>query len=122
LHSSHLAGAHALQIDVAFLVGDSDRQQLPRHLLDRHVHAFGGIAAQGAFFLPVLVVLGEFLVDLGKCAVQRDPPAFETVLAGQPQPEFGTGRPRHRRPHPFVAEFFEDRVHLLYSFTIRLLL
>jgi hypothetical protein len=65
-----LAGTHALQIDPALLVGDIDRQQLPGHLLDRHVHAFGRIAAQRLLLLPGLIVAGELLLELGERTLQ----------------------------------------------------
>src|SRR5271169_6134378 len=67
-----LAGAHALQVDIPLLIGDIDGQQLPRHLLDRHVHAFGGLAAQCAFLLPSFVFAAQLLLDLAERALQRD--------------------------------------------------
>src|SRR6516162_8675329 len=107
-----LAGAHALQIDVALLIGDIDRQQLARHLLDRHVDTLGGIAAQRLLLLPGLVVAGELLLDLGQGALQRDFPALDAFLSGQPQPEFGARSTGHRRPDPSVEKLFEDRMHV----------
>ena len=65
-----LTCAHALQIDVALLIGDIDRQQLARHLLDRHVHALGGIPAQCLFLFPGLVLPAQVLLDFGEGPLQ----------------------------------------------------
>src|SRR6516162_7871086 len=81
-------------------------------VLDRHVDAFGGVAAQRLLLLPGLVVAGELLLNLGQCPLQGDFPAPEALLPGQPKPEFGTGCPGHRRPYPSVEELFEDRMHM----------
>src|SRR5436190_17743292 len=106
-----LAGPHALEVNHVFLVADIDREQLRRHLLDRHLHAFGRIAAQRVVALPLLVVAGELLLDVVQRALEDDPPALEAALAGQLQPELGAGRPGHRRPDKLVAKLFEDRMH-----------
>jgi len=65
-----LTCAHALQADVALLLCDIDRQQLPGHLLDRHVHALCGIAPQCALLLPGLVLPAQFLLDFGEGPLQ----------------------------------------------------
>src|SRR6516162_6469883 len=107
-----LAGAHTLQIDIALLVGNIDRQQLARHLLDRHVYALGGIAAQRLFFLPGFVLAAQLLLDLAEGALQGDLPALDAFFFGEPQPELGTRRAGHRRPDPSVEKLFEDRMHV----------
>ncbi len=75
------------------------------------MHALGGIAAQRVVALPAFVVGGELLLDVAHRAFEQGLPRLQAFLAGQPQAEFGARRAGHRRPHPFVAEFFEDRMH-----------
>ena len=78
----YLAGPHALQVDVFLLLGNIDRQQLRRHLLDRHVHALGGVAPQCVLLFPLLVVACKLLLDLAEGAFEDDFPALEASLAG----------------------------------------
>src|SRR4051794_38718339 len=107
-----LARPHALQVYVFLLLADIDREQLCRHLLDRHVHALGGVAAQRMRLFPRLVAVVQLFLDLAEGAGEVQFPALDAALAGDSEAELGARRAGHRRPNPFVEEFFKQRMHL----------
>src|SRR5262245_27304530 len=100
-----LPRTHALEIDVLSLLIDADRENLRRHLLERHKRPLGRVAGAGANGFVLVATRLEIVLRELNCLADQFVPERETTL-GLTHAEIDSRSAESTRINPLIEEIF----------------